>query len=113
MFLNSVLLNSESWYNVSQSGVKLMESLDTHLMRNIFQCPSSTPTCIMYLDLQCIPVRYELHKSRILFLHNILQQDPDSLVHSFLIAQSEDRLQGDWISWVEDSLQCIWNKLKL
>ena len=83
----------------------MLESSDVELLRSIFQCPTSTPTCVMYLDLQCIPIGFLIRKRRALFLHYVLNQNPDSLLYSVFASQRDQPLCGDFRMIVKSDME--------
>ena len=97
LLLSSLLCNSESWYNVTQAELNLIESVDLQFFRRILNVPKSTHKEMFYLEFGCIPLRHLIRKRRIMFLHYILNQDSDSILHRFLMAQIENRSKKDWI----------------
>ena len=57
LLLSSILLNSESWYNMTENDLKQLESVDNMLHRRILESPVSTPISIL-LELGTFPIRY-------------------------------------------------------
>ena len=94
---SSLLFNSESWYHITSAEIHLLESADVQLLRSILNVPKSTPKEMLYLELGCIPLRYLIQKRRILFLHYILNEDPNSMIHRFLMTQVKGKKKKDWI----------------
>ena len=46
LFLNSCLLNSEAWYNITNSDIQQLETVDNNLILSvILECPKYTPVC--------------------------------------------------------------------
>ena len=78
--INSLLFNSEAWYNVSNNDIEELEKADEALLRRILECPQSTPREMLYLELSCIPVRFIILSRRIIILHYILNEIESSLV---------------------------------
>ena len=72
LLINSLLFNSEAWYNVSNNDIEELEKADEALLRRILECPQSTPREMLYLELSCIPVRFIILSKRIMFLYYIL-----------------------------------------
>ena len=68
LLVSSLLCNSEAWYNLTNSEVKLLESIDLMLLRKILNAPKSTPKEILYLELGCIPLKFIIQKRRQSFL---------------------------------------------
>ena len=73
--ISSLLTNAEAWFNVIQTDIDLLESVDEGLLRKILETPSSTPIEILYLELGVIPIRYIIKERRINFLWYILNED--------------------------------------
>ena len=72
LFLSSVLVNSEAWYNLTEKDLELLEQADEELLRKILEAPVSTPKCMLYLETGSKPVRYLLMTRRLMFYHYIL-----------------------------------------
>ena len=104
LFLSSILINSEVWYNLSNKNIQELEIVDHKLLRRVLECPQGTPTCMMYLELGCVPLRFLIKNRRILFLQYILQQDKESLILKFFNAQNQNPLKGDWVLQVLQDL---------
>ena len=104
LLVSSLLCNSEAWYNLTNSEVKLLESVDLMLLRKILNAPKSSPKEILYLELGCIPLKFIIQKRRLSFLHYILQEDPNSLIYRFFESQSKNNNQKDWTKTVTEDL---------
>ena len=66
--ISSLLTNAEAWFNVIQTDIDLLESVDEGLLRKILETPSSTPIEMLYLELGVIPIRYIIKERRLNFL---------------------------------------------
>ena len=106
---SSLLFNSETWYNISKSDIKMLESVDERYMRKILNCPVKTPKCIMYLELGLSPLRFTIQSRRLNFLKYILDQSEESLIKNVFLEQKSDPKRGDWVSTVRKDLK----KLKI
>ena len=107
LFLSSLLTNCEAWYNVSKVDRDMLEQTDETLLRNILECPSTTPKEMLYLELNCMPIRYILMKRRLNFLYYILAQKKTSLMYTFFQAQLKDSSKGDWCLTVQEDLNTL------
>ena len=105
LFINSILLNSEAWYSLSKSNIEDLEKLDNILLRKFLEAGSSVPTVMLHLELGTLPIRFILITRRLMFLHYILQEDEQSLMNKFLIAQIEETKEGDWWLTVKDNME--------
>ena len=107
LFLSSLLTNCEAWYNVSKVDRDMLEQTDETLLRNILECPSTTPKEMLYLELNCMPIRYILMKRRLNFLYYILAQKKTSLMYTFFQAQLKYSSKGDWCLTVQEDINTL------
>ena len=105
LLINSILTNSEVWYNLSKKEIEQLEQIDEELLRKILETGRSTPKVMLYLEMGCLPIRYIIKKRRIMFLHYILHQAKESLLHRFFSAQKANPSRGDWCLTVEEDLR--------
>ena len=105
LLASSMLFNSEAWYNVTKPELDLLETVDLQFLRNVLKAPRSTPKEMLYLETGCVPFREIMRKRRILFLHYILNENPNSILRKFLMKQLETRKPKDWISQVINDLK--------
>ena len=75
LFISSVLCNSEAWYNIIAEERDKLEQADEMLLRKILKCPSSTPKEMLYLELNCLPIRIIIMSRRLNLLSSILRED--------------------------------------
>ena len=66
------------------------------MLRKILESPVSTPKEMLYLELGVLPIGFILRMRRLNFLKYILDEDENSLIHTFLKAQLEDPTPNDW-----------------
>ena len=95
-----MLFNSEAWYNVTKPELELLETVDLQFLRSVLKTPRSTPKEMLYLETGCVPFREMIRKRRILFLHYIMNENPNSILRKFLMKQIETRKSKDWITQV-------------
>ena len=107
LLISSLLCNSEAWYNVTNAELDLLESVDIKFLRNLLNARRSTPKEILYLETGCVPIREIIIKRRILFLHYIMNENENSMIHRFFQTQLKYRKKKDWISSVLKDLNDI------
>ena len=100
LLVSSLLCNSEAWYNVSNSELNYLESVDLMFLRSVLKAPKSTPKEMLFLELGCIPLRDIIQKRRLSFLQYILQEDETSMMYRFLEAQMKTKHPKDWANTV-------------
>ena len=113
LFINSLIFNSEAWYNVTNTDLEELEKADEQLLRKILECPVSTPKEMMYLELACLPVRFIIMGRRIMFLQYILKENSDSLINRVFQAQLSNPDKNDWCQSARDTLEELGLSLKL
>ena len=78
LFINSILVNSEAWYGLTDEEIIELEKEDENLLRKFLECPSKTPKCMLYLKTGCKPLRFHVMARRMMFLYYILKEDDKS-----------------------------------
>ena len=101
--ISSILNSSEVWYGVTVAEYEQLESVDQMLISNLFEC-YNVPIDLLYLEIGVWPIRYIIMKRRCLYLHHILQQQENSTLFKFFLAQLENPSYGDWASQVLSDL---------
>ena len=79
LFLSSILFNSQGWRNFSKSDFSQLQSLQLRLLKQVVGAPSSISNPFLFLELGVLPIKYEIHKRQITFLHHIVNlsnEDP-------------------------------------
>ena len=79
--------------------------LDLLLLRKILNAPKSTPKEMLFLELGCIRLRDIIKHRRLLYLHYILNEPTDSMIHKFLTVQLKSRNKKDWVTTVLKDLE--------
>ena len=105
LLISSILYNAEAWYNISNTELDLIETVDRMFLRKLLNAPKTTATEMFYLELGCLPLRQIIREKRLSFLHYILNEDPKSLINKFFKSQLNKRTNKDWISTVINDLK--------
>ena len=105
LLISSMLVNTEAWYNITKAELNLLETIDVQFLRSVLKAPKCTPTEMLYLELGCVPFRHLIIKRRIMFLHYILNENKNSMIYRFLMAQIRKQSKNDWISQVQNDLK--------
>ena len=69
LLLSSLLLNSEAWVNLSEKDIRGLERTDEILLSKILDSEANTSNTLKYLELGIYPIRFEIIKRKIIFLH--------------------------------------------
>ena len=105
LFINTILFNIETWYNITEHELNELESVDRILLRRIMNVPFSTPTALLYLELGIIPLRHIIQAKRIMFLRYIMTRQENDLLNKFLKAQIREPTKNDWCLTVKKDLE--------
>ena len=101
----SILYASETYYNLTEKNIRILERIEENFMRKILKTKRSCPIIQMYLELGQWPARFEIKKQRLLFLKNILDEDEKCRVFRFFQLQLEHPSKNDWVSNCKDDLK--------
>ena len=107
LLLSSLLLNSEAWVNLTDKNIRALEQTDELLLTKILGCDTNTSNVFKYLELGIYPVRFELIKRKILFLHYLLQQDKNSMIFQVLKATRENPANNDFVKTCQKYLDIL------
>jgi hypothetical protein len=107
MLVNGTLFNSEAWHGVTKKDIILLEKVDESLLRGLLQAHPKIPLEALFLETKSIPIRYILASRRIMYLHNILQRDPNEMVRKIYEAQKTDTSTGDFVELVKEDCEAI------
>jgi hypothetical protein len=107
LFLNSLLVNSEAWYGLSDDEITELEREDESLLRKILESPSKSPKCMLYLETGCRPIRFVIMMRQLMFLHYILSEDEQSLIKRFFDVQARNPGKNDWVLTMRKNLESL------
>ena len=105
IFLSTIVLNAETWVNLTENNIEELEKIDRILLKRIFEAPSSTSIKSLYLESGSIPIRYLIKAKRLMFLHYLLNREDKELISQVLYAQIEQPIKNDWFSTVLKDLK--------
>lgn len=87
LFLNAILINSESWYFISKKNMECLESADIQYMKKCLNSHPNTVREAYYLDTGKQKIRHIISKRRLMFLYHILKQPHSELLRKVYEAQ--------------------------
>ena len=100
--LSSILTNSEAWYGLKISDIEQLEQVDKSYLRRVLEVGISCPKEMLYLETGSTPIRFILKFRRLMFLHYILNEEPESLIHQCFDAQKDKPCRNDWVLTVQE-----------
>ena len=106
-FLNSILLNSESWHSITDTDIEKLTILDNCLMRYILGAHSKVPTEMLFLETAAIPIKYVIKCRRMIYLKEILDRKDNEIINKIYYTQKANPLKGDWWLLVQEDFNFI------
>ena len=91
LLVSSILCNSEAWFNLTNSDLNMIETIDLEFLRKILKAPTSTPKEILYLELGVIPLRELIKQRRLNFLFYIIHKKNESMIKKVFESQLNHR----------------------
>ena len=98
MLRGSILYASETYY-------RNIERIEEGYLRQILKTRRGCPITQLYLETGQWPARFQIQKSRLLFLKTILEEDPESRIYKFFQLQQQKPTKGDWVSECKTDLE--------
>ena len=105
LLISSMLFNSETWYNLSNTELDLLETIDVSFLRKLLNAPKGTPKEMLFLELGCVPLRDIIVERRLGFLHYIVNENEKSMVNRFFKSQLKNKNKKDWVNSVLEDLK--------
>ena len=69
IFLPSMLFNSQAWSNLTDTDIKRLRVLQLKFLKRAIRAKQATSSSFVYLEMGVLPISYEIHKSKLPFLH--------------------------------------------
>ena len=102
LFLSSILFNSQAWRNLTKPDFSKLQTLQLRLLKKLVNAPSSISSSFIYLELGVLPIKYEIQKRQLTFLHHIVNLNDDDPVR--MIYENMKRLPYE-PNWLNDILK--------
>ena len=107
LFVNGTLINTETWPNFTNKRIETLERTEQTFFRKILKAHSKTPIEAIYLELGVLPLRFNLMKKRLMYLHCILQRDEDEITKQLVLIQKDNCWEGDFYAQVKIDMENI------
>ena len=101
MLLNGILFNSEAWHNISETEIRILETVDEYLLRALVKAHSKTALEFLYLEAGAIPIRFIIASRRLIYHHNILKREEKELIKRIYKEQKKNPSKGDFVELVK------------
>ena len=81
VFLPRLRYNAEAWSSLTEANIQYLHKAQLHYLRRVMEISESTPTAALFLDLDMLPIQYEIEKKQLLCLKCVLEKNADDPVH--------------------------------
>ena len=105
LFLSCTLFNSQVWRNLSEKDLNVLEKLQGRCLKRILNVPQSTANSFTYLEFGVIPMRYEIEKNQLVFLHHIYHLDDTDPVKIMWENMKILEEESNWWSEVKEKMR--------
>ena len=96
VYLNSMLVNGETWNSLRKRQIEALESADTSFLQICFNSSSKCVRDSYYSETGILKIRHILAKRRLLFLQNILKRQDTTIVRKVYEIQKICSNDYDW-----------------
>ena len=83
------LFNCQAWSKLLESEFKKLSVIQLKFLKKVLMAPRSTPNAAVLLELGILPIKEEVNKRRLGFLHHILNSEPEDPVQRIFMIQKE------------------------
>lgn len=102
---SSILFAAEAMYDIKESDFRQLERIEEDLIRKLFKTGRGCPIFQLYLESGHLPARFHIKRIKLVFYQYILNQNENSMIFQFLMAQKEQPRRGDWYSEIQNIIE--------
>ena len=101
IFIQSILFNAQAWSNMTERNMEKITSVQLKFLKKIMGVKQATTNSFTYLEMGVMPIKYEIHKKQLSFLHHIIHLSEDDLVQKLWKYQASLPDYSNWWSGVK------------
>ena len=98
VMLRGTILYACDMYYFKENELRQIERIEEGFLRKILKTTKGCPITQMYFEVGQHPARFEIQKTRLLYLKYILEQNEESNLQQMLSLQLVNPTKGDWAS---------------
>ena len=98
MLRGTILYACDMYYNLKENELRQIERIEEGFLRKILKTTKGCPITQLYFEVGQHPARFEIQKTRLLYLKYILEQNEESNLQQMLSLQLVNPTKGDWAS---------------
>ena len=99
---SSIIYSAETYYNLTEAEVREMEKIEESYLLQLYNTETGCPRSQLYLESGVYPLRFEVMKMKIMFLHYIVNEDSHSLISQFYTTKRNFPQKGDWATQTDE-----------
>ena len=103
-YLPSLLNNSQTWTNISEHSIQLLEDLQNTMYRVLLNVPRTCPIPALCWELGGIQMRYRVIQTKLIFLWHLDNLEDGTLAKDILEVQKSQHLPGlvqECLEWLK------------
>ena len=104
LLISWLLFDSEAWHDIHEKEIKILETVDEHLLRLLISPHSKKPLEFLFLESGAIPIRFILACRR---MQSILKRQNSELTKRIHMTQKESPTKGDFFCLVLNDFKLI------
>ena len=104
LFVSCMIFNSQAWSNLSEKNITTLEKLQCKCLKKIVNAPQSTANSFTYLEFGVLPLRYEIERNQLVFLHHIIHLEDTDPVKVMWENMRKFPHEANWWSGVQKLL---------
>ncbi len=105
VFIRTILHNSEAWDNIPQNELDKLHSSQMKYLKWMLHSPRGTPNATVMLEVGVLPIKHEIDTRKLMFLHHILNLEPDDPVRRQYYEQQKFIYEYNWGNEIQTILQ--------
>ena len=79
IFMAGLIFNAQAWSNLTDKNVERITTIQLKFLKKIMTAKQATSNSFVFLEMGILPVKYEIHKRQLSFLHHIIYLSEDVL----------------------------------
>lgn len=83
----SLLNNAETWVEINETSVQLLEELQNMFIRKLLRTKSTTPKIALTFETGLLPMRRRIEMKKLIFVNDLKMMDRETLAHQVFTEQ--------------------------
>ena len=101
ILLPSMLFNSQAWSGITNKNMSTITTIQMRFLKKMMGVRQATANAFVYLELGILPIKHEIHKRQLMFLHHIVHLSEDDPVKKVWRNQMDLPEHSNWWRDVE------------